>query len=67
MSAYGGYAELQKGHGRRASVFSAVWTRRTAYLAGAVCMLKARATAKKIDEVIFDILNPQLSYSPSAT
>src|SRR5262245_41777569 len=33
-------------------------------LAGAACMLKARATANKIDVVIFDILNPQLSHSP---
>jgi multiple sugar transport system permease protein len=38
VSAYGGYAQLQKGHRRRASVFSAVWTKRTGYLAGAVCL-----------------------------
>jgi len=38
VSAYGGYAELQKGHGRQASVLGAVWTRRTRYLAGAVCL-----------------------------
>src|SRR5215475_5293911 len=33
-------------------------------LAGAAYMLKARATANKIDVVLFDILNPQLSSSP---
>src|SRR5262244_88617 len=33
-------------------------------LAGAAYMLKTRGTANKIDVVIFDILNPQLSNSP---
>src|SRR5262249_60149451 len=36
-------------------------------LAGAAYMPKARGTARKSDDVSFDILNPHMSYSPCAT